>query len=348
MNSTKNLTNYCKVKAIMVIISIFFFSKLYGQEAPWEDIELIDTIRYTAYSNCPTDDAAYPPSNLFDADFSTCWVAGNTTDNPHLFVKLPKQFNMINIFTGYGKNEALYYKNARPSIIKTSLYGGINPEGYVSEISTRYKSILLKENKLIHLSDLYNVQHIPFKYSKQQLKKFEQELRLKFSAKYDLKINHFTFILKLEIIDNYKGTKYDDICISEIFFNDRLITKDKITSLNIKDIYIDDNENALYIKTEKNNKLLIYRDNSSVLQLIDISKNKEWAILISMPSEIKGRSETNYLLANLKHKKIMNQIVEEYTGDYKPGNEMYFKYDNNRLMLQYITSNSRTHTIELK
>jgi len=97
----------------------------------WVDITLNDTIHYTSFSANAINNPHYPLSNLFDADFKTCWVANNKTNKKttSIFIKLPDtNVKTLNIFSGYGKNKALYYQNCRPRKIRLSVYAGVNPE----------------------------------------------------------------------------------------------------------------------------------------------------------------------------------------------------------------------------
>ncbi len=50
--------------------------------------------------------------------------------------------------------------------------------------------------------------------------------------------------------------------------------------------------------------MVIYHDPQSVLQLIDVSADNKWAIVISMPAELgEGRVETYYQLINIPDRK---------------------------------------------
>ena len=67
----------------------------------------------------------------------------------------------------------------------------------------------------------------------------------------------------------------------------------------IEDVYIDESEHSLIIDSGSF-KSTAYTDTSSVLQLIEVTKDLRWAILISMPAKIQGRVETSYILIDIK------------------------------------------------
>ena len=156
-------------------------------------------------------------------------------------------------------------------------------------------------------------------------------------------------IVKIEVLDTYPGTKYDDICISEIFFNDCFVSLHRQTANLIEKVYLNAAENKLLLGDSIHSGKVIYSDPLSVLQLMEISDNKKWAIIISMPAEIEGRAETSYLLFDLSNKKMVNSQLERCTGSYLPGNEMYFESSGSgRIYLTYLTKDGEYNKIELR
>ncbi|MCK5808416.1 hypothetical protein KAH37_05490 [bacterium] len=249
-------------------ISLFFIALLLNLQ----EVSLSDTGEYASFQATGLQESSYPASNLFDADFTTCWIGVSPTKkiNSSLFMKLPKGEKIVfNIFAGYGKNKKLYYKNSRPKKLKISIFSAVNPEGMVSETKILYKLTKLLTVKTIDLADKFGVQSFPL----------------------DLK-NSSANIMKIEILERYKGGKYDDVCISEIFFNDRFVSS----------------------QTKKSTELM--KDKSKILQLIEVSKDKKWAIYISMPAKIEGRAATEYLLVDLIRQKIVNSDLKQYSGEY--------------------------------
>lgn len=341
-----------KKAAGALLLGLWWASLVFAQpENRWVDIELIETLDYTAVSRSQAGNPDYPPSHLFDADYATCWVAdsGSEKKNPWLFLRMPEDAVILNIYPGYGKSSDLYYKNARPRTVKISLWGGINPEGYVSEKAALYKALRYEDVRVITLRDEAGLQHIPLDFPENSLKNFMKACRSQFAADFNMPIAGSGLILELEITDIIEGIVYDDICISELFFNDRFMSGGGRKSPEIRKVYINEKENTLLAETGGGEVIAIYRDVSAVLQLLEVSKDKKWATLISMPAEIKGRAETTYLLVDLMNRRAANEELAQATGDYLPGNELFLKCDPDKgVVLTYVSADNKNVEIELK
>jgi hypothetical protein len=82
---------------------------------------------------------------------------------------------------------------------------------------------------------------------------------------------------------------------------------------------------------------------------VDVSKNKKWAVLISMPADIQGRAETTYLLADLVNRRIVNKELEKVTDTYTSGTELFFDYNKEgQLFLKYYDQEFNEKILELK
>ena len=243
----------------------------------------------------------YPSTNLFDGYFKTCWVAGSTkTNNINLlYMKIPQQILydkiILNIFSGYGKSKKLYFENARPKTMKLSILSVYSPNRYKTEVATKY---LIKKKifeKKIVLKDRFKLQS------------FQLNIKLK---------NKQSYILKLEIIDTYKGSKYNDICISEIFFNNRFVTKHPNKYKQVKDILIK-NENTFVVNYKDSNATFSYNDNNLVFTMVDWQKKSNWAILYYVDNNEIGRNsrvEESTFLLDLRNRKIVNNNFKKETG----------------------------------
>ena len=335
---------------ILLIVVVFINSGATQQKSEWVDIFLNDTDEYVQYGVKTIDNSKYPPSKLFDGKFNTCWVSKTNNSNTALYLKLPNnKSNVLNIFSGYGKTKELYYQNARPQKIRLNIYAAINPDGYASEYGLLYKAVKFSQEQIIHLADSFAVQSIPLDYSQKELTAFINMISKTFDADFQMPKAETCLILKLEILDIYCGSKYTDVCISEIFFNDCFISSHPQTANPIKKVYLNDDENTLLLDDSVHKREVVYCDTLSVLQIIDVSENKKWAIIISMPAEIEGRVETTYLLFDLLNKLMVNFQLEKCTGNYLPGNEMYFKSgENGRTYLTYLAKIGEIHKIELR
>ncbi len=295
----------------------------------WQDITLMDTTEYAQYSSSKVYNYKYPPSNLFDANYNTCWVVGSDRkkDNASLFLKLPDLENIVvNIFSGYGKSKNLYYQNSIPREIRFTILAAINPDGYVSEYGALYKAVKYSEDKIIHIPDKFDVQSISLDFSKEKLSDFKRMVYESFNTEFTMLPGETCLILQMEIMASWPGTKYDDICISEIFLNDCLISPKPKESIQVENIYLNSTGNALLMDDKTNSEIVVYSDSLSILQIIEISNDKKWAILISMPAEIEGRAQTEYLLIDLINKKVLNPQLEKMWKSYVSGSALFFEY----------------------
>lgn len=272
----------------------------------------------------PEETSKYPSVNLFDGFLKTCWVAGSANKNRHsvLYIKVPDEIPperlILNIFSGYGKSRKLYRANARPEKIKISLLAACNPEGYSTEVVDNYLTEKYPLDKQIVLADTFGVQSFPLHFNKKDLLGFQDKYlkKCKLSVKGDTMNIRSAFILKLEITDVYKGSEYDDICISEIFFNNRFVTAfpdryDQVNNVYIKDEYM------LMADYADKKGVLIIKDGSSVFTMVDWEAHSNWAVLHYVESDEAGqgsRIEESYLLIDLKNRKTVNNEFEKCTG----------------------------------
>lgn len=310
----------------------------------------------------PENNGNYPSVNLFDGYLKTCWVAGSSKTDKHsmLYIKIPTNIDIedaiLNIFSGYGKNKQLYFKNSRPKKIKISIFSAFHPEGFSTEVVSMYITKKLPLDKEIELSDTFGVQSFRLDLDKKTLLSFQKEALIKCKSyagenyKQLSKANTpkpFTpsFILKIEITDVYPGTKYDDICISELFFNDRFITPYPDRYNEIKNVYIA-NDNTLLVDYINKKGVIIYKDTSSVFTMVDWPKSSNWAILNFVPNDevgIGSRIQEHYSLIDLKHGKIVDAELEKCTG-ISPMFQTIEKNENGKIFI----TNDGKYKIELK
>ena len=301
----------------------------------------------------------YPSANLFDGYLKTCWVAGNTktSKTSSLYIKVNKNIDInkiiLNIFSGYGKSQTLFKANARPKQIKISIFAGFYPEGFSTEVLDLYL-INKFSSKIFTLTDTFGLQSFPLNINKESFLYFQnkskEESKIFSGKEYNrLKYNKnpkltSSIILKIEIINSYSGNKYNDICISEIFFNDRFVTAypDKYNQIN--NVYIK-NDNTLLADYNDKKSVVIYKDASSTFLDINWIKNSNWAILsYSLNSNVGlgSRIEESYALVDLKNKKIVEKEFEKSTGQFP----LLIEKDKNMNIL--LTTFDDKYKIELK
>jgi len=164
----------------------------------------------------------YKAENMIDGDINTCWatsVNGGIGEQILLTSILLAPHNHeiyeiqgIYIYNGYWKNKKLYYKNNRIKNLYLSIYRVIiypidTDKGF--RIYTKNKTINKIYEKRIKLKDIFG---------KAQKIKVEIDL-LEDYKKIERKIGmpiDYLFLFTIE--DIYKGSKYNDLCVSEIKF----------------------------------------------------------------------------------------------------------------------------------
>ena len=328
-------------------------SNLFAQsDDPWVDISLNSTSQYIEYSVSKVFNDNYPAQNIFDGNLLTCWVGNSDKGDEisYLYLKLPELSDSnINIFPGYGKSENLFKQNARPKKLSFSFYVAVNPEGYVTEISTLYKAVKIPYTQIENVSDSFEIQSFKLNIPEQEISKYKKIVQSQYDTEFSTTQSSPCLILKIEILDIYNGNKYNDICISEIFLNDCLISFHPITTKGIKRVYLNMSENSLLVEDDQNKETVVYSDSLSVLQIVEISEDKRWAIIVSMPASNEGRAETTYLLVDLMNKKIANSRIEEIAGNYSSGVPVFFESgENDILYLIYTNEDGQYSRLKLR
>lgn len=343
----KKLRHCCEFIACLIILNTGITMGVSAQPGiKPEEIKLFDTSDYTSFYVDRIYSDRYPPSNLFDGDFKTCWVNGSEKrkHNSILYFRIPELNDLkMNIFSGYGKTRTLYYQNARPAKIRLTLYAAMNPEGYVTENAILYKAYPFPREQVIVLADSFGIQTASLNLPEKEIATFKRRVYHCYDSASAHPIADTCLIGKLEVLESNAGTKYTDICISEIFFHDRFVSYKPKSYPQIKKVYENLEQNALLLDdTEKRGKV-VFRDTSQVVHLMQVSPDKRWAILLTQPAKIQGRVETTYHLVDLVNKEIVNKRIESITGvDVSMGmvfetpdeGNLYLDYYDNRIELK--------------
>ena len=168
-----------------------------------EDPEGMDPPEDTDYVNWT---CKYSPGQIGDNDPTTAWVEGvpgygigQAIIIPCLDLKKP-----VEIWAGYGKSENLHQFNSRPSKIRLAIIQ--SKPGDPTQYGTWYDDLFIIEDKVVELKDVngYQVIELPeFTVDEFWNEDYEENIEYK-------------YFLGIEIIDVYKGTKWDDTCISEV------------------------------------------------------------------------------------------------------------------------------------
>jgi len=301
------------ISALMMILGSLFYTLQAQDKDVWTEIYL---------DNAGYEDDHYPMSNIYDGDTETCGVASI------VFFRIPKyEKTAVNIFPGNGKSEALFNEYSRPKEIKFTLLVGAHAPGLVTEVSTVYMGLQFNENKTVQLADSLGYQSFELNLPQEELQNFRKQAMLEFRDTFNLEVTDSCIVLKVEITAEYPGAVHNEVCISDIFLANLYASPGMPEGAGIIDAYVNEEQNKLFIDTKLSGKIEIFSDTSSVFSIIELSENKKWATVISMPAEVCGRAETTYLLFDLVNRELVNSKIEAVTGNDISGGLIYFGQD---------------------
>ena|SRR5260221_8889120 len=173
-----------------------------------------------SYENGAKDwDCKYSAYNLIDNDPATAWVEGAHADGiGEVVISIIENINRpLKIWSGYGKSDALFKANGRPAKIKVNvLVSQCHHESQAFPSGIYYEDVHVIASHEVTLRDFNGYQKLP-------LPAFTHVAN-------DNKCDAFTvppfvkewatiepvYFVGVEILSVYKGSKYDDTCISEI------------------------------------------------------------------------------------------------------------------------------------
>lgn len=301
-----------KAFLLLVLFSISIYTFPQSDQDLWKEIIVIDTIKDYSYSTRYDESNNYPVYKLFDNSLRTCWVASNDPDEkPLLYLKIPDNSRILNIFSGYGKSPSLYHQNSRPGQIVLTFYYGVTPDGWASEWSSISRIKKLPLTLHVDIPDTFCVKSINI----EQFNEIKDSLKHIYKDEYNKKFKETglsEFFVKLEFINTIQGKVYSDLCISEIFFDEKIISPQTNCSENIQDVYIQNDQTLVVLG--KDQRLAEFFIQGKILQISEISKNKKWLVLFVMDSDSMGRSEVSHHLYNCCCNCLFDEEILQMTG----------------------------------
>ncbi|MFC2152553.1 hypothetical protein ACFLSE_08500 [Bacteroidota bacterium] len=253
------------------------------------------------------DFGKYGSTNLGDNDPATCWAEGSKHDGSGDFIWLtiPKSTTTIRVRNGYQKNETIFKANNRPKDIEFELYACYEPSGYVTE---SHNGFFISE-KIFSTSAV-----LEDKLEYQDIKLGFDWPKIHEQLSHDKTFDKDRYILKIKILDVYKGNKWNDACISDI----------NVVPNPYYDITID--EHGL-LKVFENKTDTLFYNVENIYQVVDVSLGLNWIIFILMPSDIENsRVETIYKLYSTQKEQFIeiNDVFEMY-GFVKKSGKLYLE-----------------------
>ncbi len=287
----------------------------------------------------------YGVHNLFDGNPSTCWSEGAKSDGigESICVSVDEGIKNFILQNGCAKNDEVFKANNRIKEAEISLLAGINIPGEMTETGVLFHALRYKKTKIIILEDSPKPQKINFPFKWKSLIKFKNSALRSFKKTQREKLAAMkqepqaVFILQLKILSVYKGSKYDDTCLTSLSFENK-ISKDKPASVNQTKIYVNESQNAI-LMTDPNGKTeTLVRNPKSIFQIVEVSPDKKWLIAIHMSANISHtRVETDYHLYNTElRKKIPSALISDGAGElygfYGSGEDIFLMYADNKKM----------------
>jgi hypothetical protein len=232
------------------------------------------------------DFGKYGTTNLGDTDPTTCWAEGSESDGSTEFIRLtiPENTLCLRIRNGYQKSETIYNANNRPKNIEFELFACYEPTGYVTESHNGFFISELLATTSTILKDTLGYQNVKLDFNWTEI---NEEMSRGHTFEKD------RFVLKIKIIDVYKGNKWNDACISDI----------NVVPNPYYDITPDDHG---LLKVSANKTDTLFYNVENVYQVVELSPDLKWIIFILMPSDIgSSRVYTEYKLYNTKEEKFI-------------------------------------------
>ncbi|MCA1756276.1 MAG: hypothetical protein LC649_02320 [Bacteroidales bacterium] len=299
----------------------------------------------------------YGMHNLFDGDSATAWVEG--VDGPGrgewiIFSAGQELPAAIMIRNGYQKSTSLFEGNARIKSASLSLYAGFHIEGESTEAFNRFYFKNLLHGDVISFGDksgddLFYFE--PFcddntRRLGEALQEFKETFKKEIdtrkeltSGTRDVKID-FNYFIKLEVIDVYPGSQYEDLCLSEIDLRGvhhcRVPAAETVTG-----VYQDEASGKIRFSTGIRDSLIMldmkmlpeYKnlpvDQQMSVVLMDVSDDTEWAQVNYQFALSEGRTEEYSTLWHVKSRSRINSRLLD------KGTLMYgFTITNGRVLLE--------------
>ncbi len=202
--------------------------------AEWQELFIHDSFHLHLASSeldylGPYELGPYGAHNLFDHDSSTCWAEGVPGNGigESLYIGFEENLETIFVVNGFPKTMDLFYENNRVKDIRISIFVGINKPGNVTEIFVLYDAMEFDQDTIIQLEDTMVPQAIAFPFSWEELIQFKESSLQMFVEDHTEELDdrgieedelYVDYVMLWEILDIYEGSKYEDTCISDIWF----------------------------------------------------------------------------------------------------------------------------------
>jgi len=243
---------------------------------------------------------------IFDGDSYTGWSEG--VDGPGvgelLWVRVAQGTDTLALRNGFARTDALFRQNNRIRRLGVSIWSAVLPEARVTELGPVYTISRVSADVLLEVKDTASLQVLSVRFDWAAISA-ETELR---EAAYPrhaedrripARMERVDYLLRLEILDVYPGTRWDDTCLTEL----RAYPEEFAATA----VYAEDG--VLRYDTAWATGRALFATRGSVHEPVELSPDGRWCLAVEVPAETEGRPHTSFELFRIPHPAL--QLTEE-------------------------------------
>ena len=240
------------LKRLLPLMLLFCCACIRTEEEQWE--EMSRKLEDSVWASSEFEETIgkrrvrYPVLNLFDKSTETCWAEASAGDGVGQSVTFitNRPVTRIGLVNGFARSADLYDRNGRVKRLGVYLFAAFTAPGLVSETDYYvYYGRTKKAKDSIKVRDTADLQYFDFPFTSEEQESFRQVSLERFLDEYaefaekieealgyekadelygrqlaaffrDVKEAYSILCVRLEIDDVYKGSKYNETCITEL------------------------------------------------------------------------------------------------------------------------------------
>jgi hypothetical protein len=223
-----------RISSLILSSCVAALSLAAGSALSAQEELLFDRFGFQLASQAPfLEDAKIPrryaPENLFDGRAETSWAIGDGGPGKVLYVGIPSGAKELRVVNGYATNKDLFAKNNRVRRLKVSLCVAYSFPNRVTELGQLFTLDVIGFHRTLELADLISPQALALGIDWDRADELRRESETRFqegkAALSDYELEAYAkgtieeYVLRLEIVDLYRGSKWNDTCLSELSFS---------------------------------------------------------------------------------------------------------------------------------
>ena len=245
----------------------------------------------------------YGAEKALDGDTATSWVEGvpGPGFGESYVLALPSCPKTMGFNNGYAKNRELFLKNFRVKELSVRVYAAVNVDGFATERAVFYDALPLTEAGTIYLADTMEAQQVPLPFDRADIMRgmerfknsreitgwdFPQSREMGLAGSGGPPLN-FRYLIRMEIAAVYRGTRWDDTCIAELWPD-----YGEVASVGESP-----DGRSLLITTLSGDEVRSYSPGEYLLSVYETSPDNAWALVMREPFYAgEGRVATDYAI----------------------------------------------------